>query len=822
MKRFLKSTAIITLAAIILPAAPGMEYMPILGDIIVQEAEASNIRRRRVRLRRGKVKSRPTLLLRVITQTDPEDTVEAAWVELSASTLDEGGNVVDEALLLDIQNPAETTATYIIEDDSVIFGDNGGGTGTATIRLTATVNVEYTTGGGQRVLETVTIEDAESGISLDIIRGDDGSTRLRFSGAADAMGAFNAEDPAPVTLSRNDEEVGAATFRNMRQIWRADAVLADDACPEVGAEAEGSEFTNICQIRAFDAAGNLLDESVAEFEPVIEGPQVTQLGIRGTRLQQRRNGDFRMRSVTRAPLDDAELTVTQLDLQLSHSDGIGNIIEEPVVTLTEPQRLRAFSQLPLINDDDQILTFDNGDSNLSFPAEGPVPVTWISPVFGDVNLELDVLPRSADREDGQMGAIICDGEIVEQRVRGCQPIRIALVDHRGDGSSLQVSLAGRPGAFGAGPFTTALYGEILISGEPIKFDEDRIWFEEPPTATPAALDGMSYMLSAVGSNEGGDIVDISSVEGIAGQQAIAIPAFLRAFARSFVSVSDNGNIVLETSITASQNPVFVGAAGAPTNILSRLANGGGTPFISMEDLEERFSLLDVDTATPFTREAFALWPELTAGDFDNVVGESYSVTFDAYLPGSDDPQSVSVDVIPDELSGSGELTIASVFEDDVMLIGVNVSLNEDGETFTMQARASREDGTPAEFIGNFEEPSESVQLVFQSIEPTDGGAEFDLFEEARIPSEAGEQLFFRVEGNRGLGSLLSEEGGSVLITGNPGAVEGEGVAVPVHIRLDNLTFNDPTGTGLTSATFGFGKGTKRSTSSTASARPELQ
>lgn len=722
-------------------------------------------------IRRGKLKQRPNRLAQIVVTTaaTPDFSTDPGNVTVSFTGTDGDGNPF-ETPEFDMGGPVAIDATYVVDFPS--------GFNTLAFRVGDSITIDseekaetedfdetsFLLNGG-----TLNYNDAETDISLRVKQKRNGKLSLKFSGAAGAMEEFNAENPPIVAISdAGGEELDYAEFR----ITGQERVIEADI-PEL------NEAAAILMIsRVFDADGNLLDENIEDIEivqPKVK-PDLTEYGLRKNRLKQKGGKttstgttdldvakNRRVTFAVKSPIDNTDI-VESVEYQLSYNDGLGNQIDEAPVTLGDPDRVRVVEKLPLVRNDDQTLTFQNGEGTTTFPAEGPVPVTWISPVYGEVQTELEILPQAKDREDGQMGVKICDGAVVVDKPRGCKPVRLALVDHKGDGSSLKVVLSGRPIAFGDTPFTTALYGEILISAQPIEYDEDRIWVQPPPIEIPAALDGQSYQLTATAFNGNGEVVDIDSTAGIIGAEEIT--TFGPEFGRSFLSESASGNLLFETSLVNSDPS---GAFGVGDFEFT----GAFAPSLSVSVSDDAMgvSLIDIQDLAPSSREGYGFWTDMTAIEPDNVVDMEYLVTFDIYAPGSESPEEFNLVVVPDELGGAGELTVASVFEDNVMLMGVNIGLNEDGETFSMLAQASREDGISTGFFGSAEEASQFASdnsspgyaFLISRIAPDDGGSEFDP-EKPDVISEKGEALFYSVEGDAGIGSFGQEGGGSGLVS----------------------------------------------------------
>jgi hypothetical protein len=539
-------------------------------------------------------------------------------------------------------------------------------------------------------------------------------------------------------------------------------------------------------------------------------PSVQRANIRRNKLKQRANGLFRTVARTSSDTDGTATVTVAAEIQISYIDASGQKVVDVPFPVSEASRHIGKTSLFAIGGDGaangygtfagEKVNIDNADT---------VPVIWSSPVFGEIPLDLQVLPKFADREDGQMGAMICDGEVVESKVRGCKPIRISLVDRDGDRKKLNLKISGKPEAFGPGPFETALYGEILISAEPLTWDdEDRVWTADPVTITPDALEGRTYELTTKAFNAMGDIIDISRVTGIAGQSEVT--ELGGQFGRSFITVNEAGNLSFSTSIIADTKSEYGHLYEIVENDLlddenvEDVVNGVN---VTITETEFAKPLLSAQNLKPDTVESFAVWTDMFAIESDNVVDMEYIVGFDVYAPGSDVPELVEIKIAASE-DPNVPLTITEI---GGIKLGVALWINEDGETFTLRAKASGTDNQRLIFEEPFEGPQpDDTQILLSNVTSDDGGSEFER--DSAVLSEAGAQFYFSADGEGGIGNLDMPGGGSVLISAKAG--DGE-----MATMLVNLTVKDVK--ELEGKAFGFGKGTKKSTTST-SARPELQ
>lgn len=768
---FSTNVSALALATIALPVLPELVGASSVG-VFEQQAEAANIRRNRLKERNnGLYKSSVT------TQTDAEDSAEAARIEITVDVTFDGAD--QQSVVLDIETPDTVTAVYTsdVSADSVEKIE---------LRLRprdgwCDLNFDFGRSVKSSVLEgnTETLEDAACGVSAAVKLREDGRLRIAVKGAGETIGGLTAEEPASLilrdaegsVLSRGGDAETSGTFERRNTVWSRNWRLAE-ALPVGADEPEFATFT------AYAEDGRVLDSSSVEIEPAVPKPTVVSATIRRDRLKQRANGSFRMMAATGSILNKPETTATTVEFKLSYTNSFGEQLEEMPIISDTPQRVRLKGDVSSegINDD------------------GVFPVTWDSPVYGAIDLNLDLLPPAAEREDGQMGAVICDGAVVEQKTRGCKPVRIAAVDQRGDGSRVKLFLSGRPEAFGGGAFSTELYGEILISGDPIEFDEDRIWVEEPPTASPSILDGQDYQLTTTSFNAGGEIIDVSTVKGTGGGKDTSTRGIAQ-FGKCFLRPAGSGNLQFDTSVSIEAESI------SDYGLLYEIVENDLLIDVDVDNTSTGTALIERSAIAPVWRESSAVWTNLTAIEPDNVVDMEYLVVFDVVSPEGDVVEQVRAFVAASE-TPDAPLTITIAGENR---IGVALILNEDGETFTLRVKGARSDGEAVRFSS-----SPGYAFLLSRIEPDDGGSEFDF--ELSAPDEAAIQAFFSIEGSAGLGDLSSSSGGDLDVKAN---ASGDGEMAELLI---NLTVKD---VKELSKPFGFGKGTKKSTTTT-SARPELQ
>lgn len=790
---FLKSVtslSALALATVALPVVPEMIGVGSIGAF-EQSAEAANIRKTRIKQRNnGLYKASIT------TQTDAEDTTGPFEVDLIMDV-----SLADfslQSVVLNIDKPDTVTAVYM-SDLSLDGVDKiefrlGPRDGWCDLNFPLDLNIKSSILEGN----SETIEDTECGVSATVRLREDGQIRIAINGAAETLGGLTAEEPATLILRDAEGSIlkssgggeSSGTFVRRNTTWVRNWRLGDVAPP-------GADDPEFATVTAFDADGQVLDSASVEIEPAVPRPSVVFANVKRNRLKQRNNGLFRMRAATGSILNEPDTTAESVEFELSYTNSFGEQVEELPVRATSPHRVRLNSEsdLELLTDVDATLEFRESDNDTITIIDGePLSLTWDSPVYGPIELNLDLLPPAAEREDGQMGAIICDGVVVEEKLRGCKPIRIAAIDRRGDGSRVKFSLSGRPEAFGDSIFSTALYGEILISGDPIEFDEDRIWVEEPPTASPSILDGQSYQLTTTSFNANGDIIDISTVEGIGGENDVS--AVGPQFGRSFIAPSDAGNLQFDTSVSVQAESI------SEYGLLYEIVENDLLIDVDVENTTTGTALIDRTGIAPTWRESSATWTNLLAIEPDNVVDMEYIAVFDVISPEGEFVEEIRAFMVGSE-DPNEPLNITYVGENRV---GVALTLNEDGETFTLRAKAARTDGETVRYTS-----SPGYAFLLSRIDPDDGGTEFDLA--STEPDEAELQAFYSVEGSSGLGDLNSTGGGDLDIKAK---ASGNG---EIAVALVNLTVKD---VKELSKAFGFGKGTKKSTSSTAAARPELQ
>ncbi|MEM1036779.1 MAG: hypothetical protein AAGI14_08485 [Pseudomonadota bacterium] len=780
---FLKSAtslSALALATVALPVVPEL-----LGasapSVFEQTAEASTINRTRLKQRaNGLFKSS------VKTQTDPDDTTEIARIEINVPiTFGDGGD--QQSVVLDIDTPDTVTAVYMSDlsldgVDKMEFHLNPrDGWCDLNFPLDLSIKSSILEGNSE------TIEDPECAASATVRLRENSQIKIAIKGAAETIGGLTAEEPATLILRDSEGSVlkssgggeSSGTFERLNTTWVRNWRLGDVAPP-------GADDPEFATVTAFDADGQVLDSSSIEIEPAVPRPSVVFANIRRNKLKQRNNGLFRMRAATGSILNEPETTADSVEFKLSYTNSFSEQIEEIPVLSTTPQRIR-------LNAD--ISSGDITDDEL-------LPVIWDSPVYGPIELNLDLLPPAAEREDGQMGTIICDGVVVEEKPRGCKPVRIAAIDKRGDGSRLKISVSGRPQAFGDTVFSTALYGEILISGDPIEFDEDRIWVEEPPTASPSVLDGQGYQLSTTSFNANGEIIDISTVEGIGGEDDVSAVGL--QFGRSFIAPSDAGNLQFDTSVSVqaeSTSKYGMLYEIVENDLLGEESDDAFKINVAAQNTTTGTALIDRTGVTPTWRESGAVWTNLNAIEPDNVVDMEYIAVFEVISPEGEFVEEVRAFVVGSE-NPEEALTITYAGENR---IGVALSLNEDGETFTLRAKGARTDRAAVRFTS-----SPGYAFLLSRIDPDDGGTEFDLA--STEPDKAEIQAFFSIEGSSGLGDLTSTGGGDLDIKARASGNS------EIAVALVNLTVKD---VKELSKAFGFGSGTKKSTTTT-SARPELQ
>ncbi|MEO1642955.1 MAG: hypothetical protein AAFR74_06420 [Pseudomonadota bacterium] len=766
------SLSALAFATVAVPVLPEMVGASAPG-VFEQSAEAANIRRNRIKERNnGLYKSSVT------TQTVPADQAEAVRIEIDLEVSFAEGDT--QSVVLDIDTPDAVTAVY----SSELSLD---GVDKIELRLNSNddwCDLNFFLPGELKssILEgnTENIEDTECGVSAVVKLREDGRLQIAVKGAAETIGGLTAEEPATLILRDAEGTVlesaktegASGTFERRNTTWVRNWRWADVAPPGAG-EPEFATFT------AFAADGRVLDSSTVEVEPAVQRPGVFAASIRRNKLKQRNNGLFRMRAASGSIPGKPETTAESVEFKLSYTNSFGDQVEELPVLSTTPQRVRLNSDI----------------SADSLDADGTISVTWDSPVYGAIDLNLDLLPPAAEREDGQMGAIICDGVVVEKKTRGCKPVRIAAVDRRGDGRRIKLSLSGRPAAFGSGAFSTALYGEILISGDPIEFDEDRIWVEEPPTASPSVLDGRTYQLTTTSFNSGGEVIDVSTVKGTGGDKNTSTRGIAQ-FGKCFLRPAQSGNLTFDTSVSIEAESV------SEYGLLYEIVENDLLIDVSVDNTTTGTALIERAAIAPTWRESSAVWSNLTAIEPDNVVDMEYIAVFDVVSPEGEIVEEVRAFVVGSELPDE-PLNITFAGENR---IGVALTLNEDGETFTLRAKGARSDGGAVRFTS-----SPGYAFLLSRIEPDDGGSEFDF--ELTQPDQAAIQAFFTVEGDVGLGDLTSSGGGDLDVKAN---ASGNGEMAELLI---NLTVKD---VKELSKPFGFGSGTKKSTSSTGAARPELQ
>jgi len=298
------------------------------------------------------------------------------------------------------------------------------------------------------------------------------------------------------------------------------------------------------------------------------------------------------------------------------------------------------------------------------------------------------------------------------------------------------------------------------------------------------------------SDSDGNVLDSTSVEAETDAEAVEAVDLSPTLGRNFISASEKGNLLYETSLIV---PLVSG-----DTIRDDLIMG-------MTVVDDKGNLLlDAEGVMPNHRETRAVWSNIEAADSSNVVDLEYMINFDVYAPKSDVPTPLSIRVVADEIAGKN-LTI-NVFEDNVMLIGVGFGQNEDEETFTLRAVASRDDGSPIIFEEPFEGPAPlEVTLVLNSVTTGDGGS--DIENEFLVLDGVAEQLFYSVEGSYGLGTYGTATGGNLPISAKAqdgGDLKSLGQEIRVEVQDQK-----------NGKAFGFGSGTKKSTATTR-ARAELQ
>lgn len=657
------------------------------------------------RIKRVRIKKRRVGTYRavMVVQNPPGSTIAAERAELLSTPMD-GSEPTTVPLA-----PSQVVANYRLNDP------------VETTTVTIDLQITYQDAGSQAVVDdsdgftaSVTLEKGAAsgetdlgGIRVKAIRSESGAVRLAFSGASDVMQGFSELAPAKVLATVTPEagkaQLVATTYKQQSVTWQSDWAepISGDECVLT---------VNICHLRIFDGNGNLLVESeVAENDLVIAppAPGIVKANIRRNKLKQRNNGLFRS-MMTSGSDGSEEFTATVAEVSLSLLDDDGTVTETAISKTDSPYSVRLSGTVS------------------GYPVGSWMALEWKSPVFGSVFVDAPVLPVAELRDADQQPVILCDGEQVDARVKGCQPLTIAVVDRSGDGSRVSVNLSGRPGAFGGDVVTSSLYGEILISGDPIEFDEDRVWVVEPPVALSGEDDGRTYRQTSTTFNAFGETLAVHAVEGQVGSEEVRAPASLPVIGDVQLQVNGNGRLTASVVADLVFEEPFEGPE--PDELpydwkASVYDNTTGTHLLTVKDTPAR------------GREAYARWENLQAIEPDNVVDMTYDVTFDIYAPGGSYQEAVTLTLDAQEIA-TGQEAVVTFAEG---AIAASLTMNDDGETFTLQARAANTAGQPSRFVG-----SPGYAFLISRLEPENGGSEFEL--DTLVLSQAGERLRFDAVG----------------------------------------------------------------------------
>ena len=655
------------------------------------------------RIKRVRIKKRRTGTYRavMVVQNPPGSTVEVERAELLSTPMD--GNEPTTVPLA----PSHVVANYRLSDP------------VETTTVTIDLEVTYQDAGSQAVVAgadgfaaSVTLEKgaktAETdlgGVRVKAIRAENGQVRLAFSGASDVMQGFSELSPAKV-LATVRPEAGkaqriATTFKQQTVTWQSDwaePVNGDECVLTV----------NVCHLRVFGGSGNVLAEAeVANSDLVIAppAPGIVKANIIRNRLKQRNNGIYRSMMTSGSDGSD-EFTATVAEFSLSLLDDDGTEKKTATSKTDSPFRVRLSGTVS------------------GYPTGSWVALEWKSPVFGSVFVDAPVLPVADLLDADQQPVTLCDGKQVDARVKGCQPLTISVVDRSGDGSRVSVNLSGRPGAFGGDVVDSSLYGEILISGDPIEFDEDRVWVVEPPVALTSEDEGRTYRQTSTTFNAFGETLAVHTVEGQVGSGDEHAPAPLIGDVQ--LQVDDNGRLTASLVADLIFEEPFEGPAPQESSIRwegSIYNNTTGIHLLAVNDTPAR------------AREAYARWEHLQAIEPDNVVDMTYDVTFDIYAPGGSYQEEVTVTLDAQDITNGQEAVVTFTGG----AIAASLTMNDDGETYTLQARAANAAGQLSRFVG-----SPGYAFLISRIEPQDGGSEFDF--DTLVLSQAGERLLFDAVG----------------------------------------------------------------------------
>lgn len=655
------------------------------------------------KIKRIRIKKRRTGSYRalMVTQNPPGSTVEASRAELLSTPIDGTEPTIVPLMPTQVvanyrlNDPVETTTVTI--DLQVTYQDAGSQAAVVDgdiNGIAASVVLEKGAASGETEL---------GGIRVKAVRKESGQVSFAFSGAADVMQGFSDIAPAKV-LATVTPEAGKAqqvttTFKQQTVIWRSDwaePVKGDECVLTV----------NVCHLRVFDGNGNLLVEAeAAENDLVIAppAPVIVKANIRRNKLKQRNNGLYR--SMMTSGSDGSEdFTATVAEISLSLLDEDGTVKETATSKTDTPYSARLSGTIS------------------GYPIGSWVALEWKSPVFGSVFVDAPVLPVGELGDVDQLPVMLCDGEQVDARAKGCQPLTISVVDRSGDGSRVSVNVSGRPGAFGGDVVTTALYGEILISGDPIEFDEDRVWVVEPPVALTGEDDGRTYRQTSTTYNAFGDTLAIHTVEGKIGSDEVLASSLLPVIGDTQLQLDGSSRLTVNVIADLVFEEPFEGPAPLETEVSLR-------GFIN--DSTTGANLLTVKDTPARAREAYARWENLQAIEPDNVVDMAYDLTFDIYAPGGSYQGEITLTLDAEEVA-TGREAVAT-FAEGVM--AASLTMNDDGETFTLQVRAANAASQPSRFVG-----SPGYAFLISRLEPQDGGSEFEL--DTLVLSQAGERLFF--------------------------------------------------------------------------------
>lgn len=689
------------------------------------------------RIKRVRIKKRRAGTYRavMVVQNPPGSTVEAERAELLSTPMDGS-----EPTIVPLA-PNQVVAHYRLSDP------------VETTTVTIDLQVTYQDAGSQAVIvggdgfaASVTLEKGAStgetdlgGVRIKGIRSENGKVHLAFSGASDVMQGFSELSPAKVLATVTPEggkaQRVATTFKQQTVTWKsdwADPVNGDECVLTV----------NVCHLRIFGGSGNLLAEAeVADNDLIIAppAPGIVKANIIRNRLKQRNNGLYR--SMMTSGSDGAdEFTATVAEFSLSLLDDDGTAKETATSKTDSPFRVRLSGTVS------------------GYPAGSWVALEWKSPVFGSVFVDAPVLPVSELRDAGQQPVILCDGKQVYARVKGCQPLTISVVDRSGDGSRVSVNISGRPGAFGGSVVASSLYGEILISGDPIELDEDRVWVVEPPVALTGKDDGRTYRQTSTAFNAFGEILAVHTVEGQVGSGEVRTPASVPVIGDVQLQVDGNGRLTASLVAELNFEEPFEGPTPLENDTRwegSIYNNSTGTHLLTVKDTPAR------------VREAYARWENLQAIEPDNVVDMTYDVTFDIYAPGGSHQEEVTLTLDAQEVA-TGQEAVVTFAEG---AIAASLTMNDDGETYTLQARAANATGQPSRFVS-----SPGYAFLISRLEPQDGGSEFEL--DTLVLSQAGERLLFDAVGETlKLGQIIDAARVSMTLSGLKGVTSVEGAGL---------------------------------------------